>query len=86
MSKDNGGPAFPLVKQKIGYHADVVKADEGISVRDYFAAKALQALVTADAPSGFGTFEELLLHYATTSYQYADAMLKERTRHDREDT
>lgn len=72
MSKANdGGPAFPLVKQKIGYHADVVKDSEGLSIRDYFAGQALAGLMTlrsSSSPEG----------YAQSAYMAADAMLKER--------
>lgn len=39
-TRDNGGPAFPLLNPKIGYHADIIQQAEGLSVRDWFAAHA----------------------------------------------
>ncbi|MFD2248887.1 hypothetical protein FHS82_000996 [Pseudochelatococcus lubricantis] len=75
---NDGGPAFPV--EMYDAEVDMDTVFPGLSLRDYFAAKVLQGLVTADAPSGFVTFEALLEHYAVTSYQYADAMLKERAK------
>lgn len=76
MSKVNdGGPAFPLVKQKIGYHADVVKDSEGLSIRDYFAANVI-AGICASGPTRDFTNEIL----AREAYAIADAMLKERAK------
>lgn len=42
-NKDNGGPAFGEFKQ-VG---DVAMRDGGISIRDYFAAKAMQGMIAA---------------------------------------
>lgn len=66
MSKYNGGPAFPAA-------STIVMAD-GMTLRDYFAAKAMAGFLAsyADAP----TYEQL----ATFAYQCADAMLAERAR------
>lgn len=53
----------------------------GLTIRDYFAAKAMQGIVAANASAveDFNT-----LHVAMRAYQLADAMLKEReVRHDR---
>jgi len=45
----------------------------GISIRDYFAAKAMQAIVSR------GIVNEVPLEtYATNAYKMADAMLKAR--------
>lgn len=68
MSKENnGGPAFPVQ----GY--------EGVTLRDYFAAKAMQgwlASFPADEchPSVSGICDKV----AKQSYELADAMLKAR--------
>jgi hypothetical protein len=68
MSKENnGGPAFPVQ----GY--------EGVTLRDYFAAKAMQgwlASFPSDAchPSVSGVCDKV----AKQSYELADAMLKAR--------
>ena len=64
MSKNTGGPAFP-----------VPTTGNGMTLRDYFAAKAMQAM--AAAPIGKFThsqFDELV----GSAYAMADAMIKER--------
>ena len=82
MSNTNtGGPAFP-VKQ---YNRNIMAFEEfcGLTVRDYFAAKAMQGLV------GCFTWRESVdeiteddteaTHYtAIMAYEMADAMLKAR--------
>jgi hypothetical protein len=78
MSNTNtGGPAFPsnyLHTDGRTFH------EEGMELRDYFAAKAMQGLMGrswADAKTG--TFpENLHAVWATAAYQMADAMLKAR--------
>lgn len=72
MNKTNtGGPAFP-VNDTWG-HA-------GMTLRDYFAAKALPPLV-AFAPDGtfFGVDHDMTnLAYALAAYAMADAMIEAR--------
>lgn len=62
MSTDTGGPAFPVPDQG--------GAEWGMTLRDYFAAKAMQAMLN-DA-------EVFWAGAAPLAYQYADAMLKAR--------
>ena len=59
--KATGGPAFPIRATE-----DIVYT--GLSIRDYFAAKAMQALVNNNYFDGA----------AMNAYRMADAMLKER--------
>ena len=70
MSNTNtGGPAFPVLHWING---ESTGAEEGMNLRDYFAAKAMQALIAANGGE---------LHYqhgAADAYSYADAMLKAR--------
>ena len=69
MSNTNtGGPAFP------GLHpsAECRFQDEGMTMRDYFAAKAMQADMAA------GVHENDFAWSAARSYKMADAMLKAR--------
>ena len=71
----DGGPAFP---HSIIYanNESQFEVKQGLSLRDYFAAKALQALIFA-----INTYE--LDDYkcvANDAYQMADAMLAERER------
>jgi hypothetical protein len=74
MSNTNtGGPAFPT-KQ---YNRNIMAFEEvgGMTLRDYFAAKAMQALIIANGPSpqgGWPTYAE------RTAYTIAEAMLKAR--------
>lgn len=90
MSEHNdGGPAFPA-------HPDMISVDsngtvapwgyQGMSLRDYFAAKAMQAIVTklpiVDQNSIYGDpVEDKVQHnldIAQSAYWIADAMLSER--------
>lgn len=65
---NNGGPAFPAL------------SGQGMTLRDYFAAKAMQAffsdsqVLTAMAKGSRGPVVEA----ATAAYELADAMLKAR--------
>ena len=68
MSMKNGGPAFPL--QSIG--PEFAPGYAGMSLRDYFAAKAMQGLIAS--PEGPESMEVA----AKWSYKLADAMLKAR--------
>ena len=61
MNKPTNPPAFPV-------SADT-KTFQGMTLRDYFAAKAMQALIDNDG---------LFLHIPTQAYAVADAMLKAR--------
>lgn len=63
-TKNDGGTAFPAEEEEHdGFHRT-----EGMSLRDYFAAKAMQSLLTGGQ---FGSIYEL----AEKAYIYADAML-----------
>jgi hypothetical protein len=74
---ETGGPAFPCERQLTDQDVLVF---EGITIRDYFAAKAMQALLNSDewrehldehaeVPSEFT---------AASAYVMADAMLEAR--------
>jgi hypothetical protein len=74
MSNTNtGGPAFPGVeyKQPGGVGVSVMTIVGGMTLRDYFAAKAMQSIcnvwprITPEST-------------AKTAYEFADAMLKAR--------
>jgi hypothetical protein len=62
MNKETGGPAFP--------HG---MAFQGMTLRDYFAAKAMQGL-----GSQLSIYSVTVDEVAELSYRQADAMLKER--------
>jgi len=68
MSKiETGGPAFPA------QHFDMVDGEHGISIRDYFAAKALSSSLLQDDYNKY-TCEE----HAKYCYKISDAMLEAR--------
>ena len=73
MSKNNGGPAFPEIRIKQGdnYNAPAKIYYGGMTLRDYFAAKAMHASMTADPA-------EAAHEIAARAYAVADAMLKAR--------
>ena len=63
MSKNDGGPAFPLLSE---WH-------QGMPLRDYFAAAALQGFCANNQSLKWEPDE-----CAADAYQFADAMLAER--------
>ncbi len=72
MTKDTGGPAYPtnnwqkVVPLSTGY-------SEGMTMRDYFAAKAMQTLLQTNSGAvGVNRYEHRV---AETAYAIADAML-----------
>jgi len=67
MSKKAGGPAFPTNST----HNDGYYGGLGMTLRDYFAAKAMQGLV--GAPQNFPRAA-----IAEHAYLMADAMIAER--------
>lgn len=72
MNKTNtGGPAFPLTDN------DGAKCNEGMTLRDYFAAKAMQAII-ANSDQTSIAFDEVGGWIGKYSYEVADAMLKAR--------
>ena len=68
MSKNDGGPAFPERGSR-----GIATGGEGMSMRDYFAAKAMQGILSN--PDGIGFPDEKI---AKDAYWMADAMLKVR--------
>ena len=73
MNKDNGGPAFPTPRLEMNDEGVVtafaVMAD-GMTLRDYFAAKAMQGFCAG----GSTNTQDI----AKAAYIVADAMLKAR--------
>ena len=63
MSKNDGGPAFPSSIVDDSLHVP------GMTLRDYFAAKAMQGLMQ---------YAYTHADRASVAYKVADAMLKER--------
>ena len=70
-NKDTGGPAFPVHPDMAAQLGCVPSSsDAGMSLRDYFAAKAMNAFLSRD--------ESTLENDAEYAYKMADAMLKAR--------
>ena len=70
MSINTGGPAFPRNILDHGHGVTTVH-ESGMTLRDYFAAKAMQGMLAAS--ENYST-NELALY----AYDVADAMLKQR--------
>ena len=70
MKTNTGGPAFPC--DLTAYDEEVVKNFQGMTLRDYFAAKAMQAMVSL--PDADMSHDD----YADWAYRQADAMLEAR--------
>lgn len=76
MSKGNGGPAFARPKSPKGEFtdSDVPCAQTGMSLRDYFAAKAMQGWTSNPLPD-----DSSIQDVAAWAYRQADAMLAARS-------
>lgn len=76
-AQDNGGPAFPIIHPPVEGVTNGGVESYGLTLRDYLAAKALSGLLADPTP-----FEDrgkgIKAAYATTAYEYADAMLEAR--------
>jgi hypothetical protein len=70
---NDGGPAFPLEIRKEDFHLGY---QQGMSLRDYFAGKAMQYL--QDKVNEGESWQDHLNGVSETAYEYADAMLKAR--------
>jgi hypothetical protein len=76
-TKDKSGPAFPaeFVKYKpmeVGNNLPIMEKSPGMTLRDYFAAKALQGLLCD------GNVRANIDAFAQSSYRLADAMMEAR--------
>lgn len=91
MQQDDGGPAFPRPASALIHdEAESLDAQDGMTLRDYFAAKAMQAQMivttfsdaTPKSAEAFkkGCDEHAEQHLAAIAYRIADAMLVERQR------
>lgn len=68
----DGGPAFPI--------EDALGASSlGITIRDYFAAAAMQGLIATN-PTARDNIEPSPENLSIAAYRVSDAMLKERER------
>jgi len=85
MSNTNtGGPAFPHLRRHVGNNTYEPLAEGGMTLRDYFAAKAMQAIYAAQVewqstgcPADAESMQ-VMEDVAGDAYAMADAMLKAR--------
>jgi hypothetical protein len=81
LLSETGGPAFPIpLQENAAWCFEQRGGDEfGMTLRDYFAAKALAALIVGGHSASFGTNPGSdNKTYAEVSYSLADAMLEAR--------
>jgi hypothetical protein len=64
---NNGGPAFM-------YTNSTTQEQSGITIRDYFATKAIAGIITESIDEKIN-----MKHLAKMAYKLADAMMEERT-------
>ena len=76
MTKETGGPAFPNASIKTKEGIDVW-GEGGMTLRDYFAAKAMNVIPEQSAYNTKPN-ESNANYVARLSYAMADAMLKAR--------
>lgn len=76
MTKDTSGPAFPVPAELC--QDLTIEEQRGLTVRDYFAAKAMQGLMGRDWSDFKISDDELIALWARSAYGVADAMLKAR--------
>lgn len=76
MSNKTGGPAFPNVPSDVQYET----WDEGMTLRDYFAAKAMAAIISNSEICDSILPKINQEKVSIASYGVADAMLEVRNK------
>lgn len=76
---NDGGPAFPALNYIVpsdleARHVHRLSETQGMTLRDYFAAKAMQSILSFARPSNPQN------DMAKAAYMYADAMITERSK------
>jgi hypothetical protein len=81
MARNEGGSAFPIVVPDCG-HGDARSVDAGMTLRDYFAAKALGGMLAYSQNDRDGNWANNCPKscVAEAAYEYADAMLAARSK------
>ena len=95
VAKKTGGPAFPVTKRWMESYMDgsgydrkkeVIGLNGGMTLRDYFAAAALQGIIANGPNAQLMDVAQGLRggkHEVEAAYVWADAMLAERERSDK---
>jgi hypothetical protein len=71
---NDGGPAFPVLRETENPSIPLFMASSGMTLRDWFAGQALAGLVALSRPDSSVTSDTLL------AYHLADAMLAARVK------
>jgi precorrin-2 methylase len=74
MTTDNGGPAFPAVGKTIVNGVTVGHIQQGMTLRDFFAAAAIEGVMSVSEDSARVSLKLV----ASEAYLLADEMLKAR--------
>lgn len=75
MSSKTGGPAFPHLRRHVSGDTYEPIAEGGMTLRDYFAAKAMQSFAK-EFFNNEARMRDWLADSAKDAYRIADAMLK----------
>jgi hypothetical protein len=79
MTTEKGGPAFPSKKriQRAGYATQEFEPVDGMTLRDYFASKAMEGIFASNTEHDH---EDAVIFdvVAEAAYRMADAMLEAR--------
>ncbi|MEV5407170.1 hypothetical protein AB0L20_32160 [Streptomyces albidoflavus] len=75
---DNGGPAFPTPDVRDEFGNGIIQGSSGMSLRDWFAARALPPLLTTIYSWRREVEGGVVPLAAEMAYEVADAMLAER--------
>ena len=73
---NDGGPAFPT--SRVNINGEVVPDEDGMTLRDYFAAKAMQGFCASFANVATKDTRGFIVDMPRIAYEFADAMLKAR--------
>ncbi len=76
--KETGGSAFPVCEVKNRNDETILYPESGMTLRDYFAAKAIPAVIEMYSEDIHGPEELHEDYFARRAYMIAEAMLKAR--------
>lgn len=74
----DGGYAFPVPEEN--YLSDGTYSNPGMSLRDYFAAKAMQSALVGAKAGSEENLPEMMRIVSRLAYMTADAMIAERNK------
>tara|TARA_S200002703_G_scaffold150548_1_gene149024 strand:- start:374 stop:628 length:255 start_codon:yes stop_codon:yes gene_type:complete len=80
--KNDGGPAFPMPFGAGTGEQMQIACEEGMTLRDYFAAKAIPAIIETCKGDTISDMSAIDDYFAHRAYLIADAMLKQRSKDD----